>query len=523
MLRVVKSFRANRLALEEVKNMGFLKQSLTRHSSIAVHEAIIEQTSLTGSTISIILPYASLGDLSQFLLDQKSTTAEQRPAQTGLDNTVLAQAMIRQCAQLAGALKFLHGGFRTETENWNLCCAHLDLKPSNIIIFKPDNGLNNPVGKWKLCDFGISVFQAEQNGQTKGIISIGDFYLEVLDKTMRTCPTRIPGVYQAPEVEHQTSLWNGEHHKYNVGRSSDVWSFGAIFSEVLAYASGRSKCVEEFRKLRKCETPINGKMVPNDFFYTSLSDDMLDPSSTLKCITRPEVMDWLATFRDEQTPSPSPSVCFRCWAICIQNILKVSVAERPPTEDMTKWIEDLLAHGNTPGSPHIVFSFHSVGAREVQDQIEDLSSTTQSPSLFTRHRSSEASIPLTNATTISVVNLSDVNHLRLPSPFPDQTVISHHIDGCNIAYLRKDDVELYRLLTLTPMNLKLNKTILLRSTGCIWKGVHVAYPYLIIWGTSGEHSDVRLEAFASNLLKADEARHESTMFQTKLQLAVICW
>ncbi|KAJ4393221.1 hypothetical protein N0V93_002429 [Gnomoniopsis smithogilvyi] len=506
LLRIVKSFRANLHALEEVKNMAFLKQSLTRHSSIAVHEAIIEQTSRTGSTISIILPYASLGDLAQFLLDQNSTTAEQRPAHTGLDNAILGQALIRQCAQLAGALKFLHGGFPTETENWKLCCAHLDLKPSNIIIFKPENGVNNPVGKWKLCDFGISVFQAEQNGLPKEMVSIGDFYLGVLDKTMQVRPTRIPGVYQAPEVEHQASLWNGELHTKNVGRSSDVWSFGAIFSEVLAYASGRSASVNEFRRLRTCKTPIYGKMVTNNFFYTSLGDEMVDPSSTLRCITRPEVADWLEAYCGEQQQMPASSVCFRCWATCIRNILKVSVAERPPTEDMVQWIDDLQTHGNTPGSPHIDFGLHSLRARDTLETIKHHSPFTKFPSLSTRQQSSAASIPWTNATTLNNVSASsDLHHLQLSSPFPDHAAISHHVDGSNIAYLRSDSVELYRLLPSTPIGLELYKKVPLRHVGCVWKGLHLSYPYLIIWGTSSGQPDLRVYDVSEHAGKYDDS------------------
>lgn len=49
--------------------MDFLKGSLNQNQSIAIHEAIVERKQEDHTRISIILPYASLGDLSKFLVD----------------------------------------------------------------------------------------------------------------------------------------------------------------------------------------------------------------------------------------------------------------------------------------------------------------------------------------------------------------------------------------------------------------------------------------------------------------------
>lgn len=501
--------------------MAFLKQSLMAHSSIAVHEAIVEQTSDTGSIISIILPYASLGDLAQFLLDQTATD-EHRPAQPGLENPGLVQGLMTQSAQLAGALKFLHEGFPTETGNWKLCCAHLDLKPSNIIIFKPEYG-ESPVGKWKLCDFGISVFQAEQNGHPKDMVSIGDFYLGVLDKTMRVRPQRLPGVYQAPEVEHHASPWNSERHMHNVGRSSDVWSFAAIFSEVLAYAIGRSDDVKAFRKSRTCKSPINGRMVTNDFFYTSLDDDVVDPSSTLRYITRPEVADWLGKVCDKQQV-PGSGVCFGCWATCIKCILKVSADERPPTGVMAGWIEQLQTHGNSAGSSHVSFDLYLRKTRDAQESTRHSSSTTTHLSLSAGHQPSTDSIRLKPSTSVDILTGKDLRHFSIPSPFAIDDVISHHIDGRNVAYLTKDSVELCRLLSSAPRDFTdrdLYMSIPVRRVGCIWKGLHLSYPYLVIWGLSdsqpdvGPQSSVQIETFIT-----DNHSYKSMMCLIKLETLV---
>lgn len=482
--------------------MAFLKQSLTPHSSIVVHDAIIEQTSASGSTVStvsIILPYATMGDLGQFLVDQAT---EHPAAQSRLEDIDLGQALLTQSVQLISALKFLHEGFYTKTDNWHLFCAHLDLKPANIIIFKPDYG-DNPVGEWKLCDFGISVFQAKQNDQDKQMISIGDFYkihLDTMDTTMKLRPQRFPGPYQAPEIEHNASVWKNEHPTKHVGRSSDVWSFGAIFSEVLAYASGGSHCVKAFRKSRRRESPIQGDVILNDLFYTSSSDDEIGPSSTTSCITRREVTDWLDEFSNESQPEPAsrvPRVCFRCWAVCIKSILKVHAEERPASGDLFEWISELQHHGNNPGSPHVRFGVKSTTAQDLHESTRQTPMTTQTSSATMQsrislptHQTSEASThqsDLNRALTSDILSPMTLQ-LREPSlsPFPQAKVISHDIDGSSIAYLMKDSVELHRMSwsTSTDTTRTTPVTMNVRQPGCTWKGVHLSSPYLVIWGRS---------------------------------------
>ncbi|KAL1853513.1 hypothetical protein Daus18300_011794 [Diaporthe australafricana] len=284
LLRIVKSFSAKQTVIEEAKNMELLKQSLVTHLNISIHDAIIEQR-LEDDTgiVSIVSPYASLGDLAQFLAGDRIYKFPRFK-----DSHQLSMSLLGQSKNLAEALEFLHNGFQTKANDWKIKCAHLDLKPSNILIFESSQN-DEVVGNWKLCDFGISVFGAEHlhrgGSPTVQLGSAGDFFMR-LEKTIRTSPKRIPGVYQAPEIEHP-HLTSGDDSNPELGaRTSDIWSFGAIFAEVLAYAQGGASGVKIFAQTRTCPTDVQGVKFPNDFFYTPISEDERRPSSTLPLSSR---------------------------------------------------------------------------------------------------------------------------------------------------------------------------------------------------------------------------------------------
>lgn len=409
--------------------MELLKQSLVTNPHISIHDAIIEQRQEDDTGIvSIVSPYASLGDLAQFLAggfgvirghwDRIYDMAELFPRAS--DTHQLRMSLLRQSKNLASALEFLHNGFTTKAKDRNIKCAHLDLKPSNVLIFEPAQE-DEVVGHWKLSDFGISIFGAEhlQGSPTVELGSAGESFNR-LGNTIRTPPKRIPGVYQAPEIEHPDDNENSEYD----ARSGDIWSFAAIFSEVLAYAQGGAPGVKRFNQKRRRRTEINGELVHNDFFYTSMPEHMRRPSSTLPYILRREVSLWLEELIFEHQPEPlSQGVCLRCWAECVKRILEVDPHNRPSAGTLCQLIADLHRYAKDTTVPHLEF----VGP----DPRRPLSS---------------------------------------------RDVLDYDLDGKALVYLTKISIDLFIVDSPSPYPERL-------QTDHGWHGIKVAEPYVVVWGS----------------------------------------
>ncbi|RDW62934.1 uncharacterized protein DSM5745_10045 [Aspergillus mulundensis] len=144
--------------------------------------------------------------------------------------------LMEEARNLAGALAFLHHGGPNPQQ---LFC-HLDLKPANILVFR-DSPIS--VGRWKISDFGNSVFMPAGDSGPDGsfplISNIGG----------------IMGIYQSPEVFHGEGL----------GRKSDVWSLGCILVRILAFGLGGSVLRDLDDRRRR--VMINGEPCYHDCFH----------------------------------------------------------------------------------------------------------------------------------------------------------------------------------------------------------------------------------------------------------------
>lgn len=453
--------------IEEAKNMELLKQSLVTHLNISIHDAIIEQRQEDDiGIVSIVSPYASLGDLAQFLAGSRIYTMDKKFPRFK-DSHQLSMSLLGQSKNLAEALEFLHNGFQTKANDWKIKCAHLDLKPSNILIFESSQN-DEVVGNWKLCDFGISVFGAEHlhrgASPTVQLGSAGDFFMK-LEKTIRTSPKRIPGVYQAPEIEHP-HLTSGDDSNPELGaRTSDIWSFGAIFAEVLAYARGGASGVKSFDQTRKCLTDVQGVKLQNDFFYTTISEDERRPSSILPFELRRQVSDWLERFvLDDQPRLVSSRACFRCWAECVKGIMEVDPRNRPSATTLNRWIADLRRHASDPSVPHVQFTGRTPGSPRAEPSDEDLG-----------HISKPAE-PRISA-TCNMKGERRVAELSLSS----RDVIDYDLDGNNLVYLTRSSIDFFHVNSED-----LRPTVEQLPNDHTWYGIKVADPYVVIWGRSYE-------------------------------------
>lgn len=498
--------------------MDFLKGSLNQNQSIAIHEAIIERKQEDHTRISIILPYASLGDLSQFLVDGASDATipstqfydiREKFPRINATGYELHRSLLKQSAQLADALKFLHQGFRTVADDWKVVCAHMDLKPANIIIFESNDGI---VGKWKLCDFGISVFYAEQKGQRGEVVSIGDYFNKFLKSTQRS-PRRPPGAFQAPEVEFPARF--DVEDVQEDPKSSDIWSFGAIFAEVLAYASGRSASVKNFRQRRTQHT--SRRPTRDDFFYTWIPPKDVRHTTYNDCVLRSEVSDWLSEFDVEMPPSSPPGACLKCWATCVKSTLEVHPEKRPKAATLDQWILNLQKHTTKSGKTQCIATFPTRLYTEARSSVSSVndslyssistpydgtctsgsSENPQPQGRIPRVVFKDVFMPINSPNTSGLPDIprrssngqsSQVTKFDLI--FPE--VIDYDLDGYRSAFLGKSDFQVFRLFPRKhSMNFQEHGAVPLVEKEQKWKGIGLSGDYLVVWGTVSNRPVVR--------------------------------
>lgn len=272
--------------------------------------------------------------------------------------------LLTQCVGIADALNWLHGNITLNNGNGNVSCVHMDLKPSNILIMKDER---STVGKWKISDFGISVWRNRSAGNNAKVISVGDYVRR--GETINTRPKRHEGTYQAPEVKqsesiiHQTSPLDG--NQKGIGRKSDVWSFGCIIAEVLAFALGGDQFVKEFGKLRRGNDP------ETDFFYEEFRDRnsittaylTVKPPPTSTFQVRRAVIQWLNELDKDGT---SAHRWIQCFVGTIKGILVVDITTRPSSQDVLNLVQHVREHTSSSKAQAFVPCGILSGRSEVQ-------------------------------------------------------------------------------------------------------------------------------------------------------------
>jgi serine/threonine protein kinase len=346
----VKTFDIRDDAASEVRNLKLLKQSLNTNNSIALHLGLIDHA----SQYLIIFQRAMFGDLWQFIYcgNPPDDTERRNHAYTFKDRfpgavkgVDITSALLEQCRDLALALKFLHTP--RSIVGAMTFCAHMDLKPDNILIY--DAGPSKPVGQWKICDFGISAFKEDEDEEPAPSGSIGDLYSIA---TLRMRPKRNEGSYQPPEVDTLAMMpIPTAKDPRRIGRKGDIWSFGAIFAEVLSFAMERDTYVKEFReeRVKDCSaTPAN------DRFYCPVTRPRPSPIHLLpvppaptavpterEFQLRPAVATWLEKVAREAS---APRQSIDCWAEVVMQILKVNANERPKAPRLAEMVEHVYQH-----------------------------------------------------------------------------------------------------------------------------------------------------------------------------------
>ncbi|KAL8628944.1 hypothetical protein Q9189_005329 [Teloschistes chrysophthalmus] len=312
---------------QEVENLDLLKESLTAHKHIVVHLTAI----VHGSNFHIFLPYTELGSLEIFLcegIDESlGTDYEKMTYQFGTyfpADSLQPLHMLRQMLNLCGALDFLHD--RLQIGQSQIYCAHMDLRPQNVLVFGPS--ASEPLGIWKISDFGISSFKKFRNTKEQTYLSIRDFA-----DMHSSIPTdrNLEGAHRSPEN-------HGSHKGSYSGRKSDMWSYACILVEVLTFALGARDLLSEFRKLKAQEDQYD-----SDAFFTT--EQTLSVDETNEYSVKLRVVEWLDELSERFLED-------RKWIDSVVKIilatLKIVPEERLRARQVCTKLEHVLEHHFQP-------------------------------------------------------------------------------------------------------------------------------------------------------------------------------
>lgn len=522
--------------------MRILKESLERNSSIAIHYTIIQQIQEEHTLYSIIFPYATLGDLSRFLYGgcafigknwEQVEDMKGKFPDVEKNSPELKGVLLDQCSQLAGALEYLHNGFKTKPSSSaprsiTVHCAHMDLKPANILIFK-SSGM--PVGHWKLCDFGISVLGAKPTEQGLPTVTSGDLELIAMGQTIHTISKQRPSTYQPPEVAYPNQY---EPPQVLGGRSVDIWSYGAIFAEVLAFALGGQEEVRylaEYRTKRQPEPHLSNSrvdvpqtLVGAGYFYSHRTETRPNSPSpqagtsagrpSTICELRQEVSSWLNTIYDHAASSALGQPCLACWAECVRTILQIDPNKRPDARRLQDMIENFKDGCSKSKNQHTTLQnppnrklndsrgFQPVSTpseHEMTAGLGNSSSETPSSNLIssgnTTIENPDSSI---QKAEISVSSQFKTIQPKVSISSSAEEVIDHDTCENRLVYLTRKDIQVFDLTIYsgsegslrTQSSKKIALPTRLKSHG--WKGIRLTTPYVAVWGfcNSANKSDV---------------------------------
>lgn len=158
----------------------------------------------------ILPPLAELRDLEAFLRYNFEAEDNSREKVMGYDlekenpdltPPILQAALFRELFHIAAALVWFHENLRFEESmdrygsdgsDMDLYCTHMELKPDNILVMR-DQRLR--VGKWRISDFEISVFDKRADEMAPRLQLIRDAGHRLTSRTRQNTINRGHGPY----------------------------------------------------------------------------------------------------------------------------------------------------------------------------------------------------------------------------------------------------------------------------------------------------------------------------------------
>jgi serine/threonine protein kinase len=297
---------ANRSFETERRNLEQFKECLSGNQNIMLSFA----TFIHGSEFNIISPLADF-DLAIFLYGKYSNFSQR--AQNFTPHNLFSEAW-----RLCHAIHYLHDELYLYS-NVHVQCAHLDLKPDNILVdWLPKNDSGLPlVGNWKIADFGISdIASYLPNGQPARNSAGSKLPLGAIMRERSLRPIRRgEGPFQPPEMERQGVK--------EVSTTADMWSFGCILSMILAFALGGPEEVTRQHQYR-----TDGI---SDYFYTM---------DSRVAMIKPGFEEWLQEKIDSPDLQRDEAWIKECRNL-ILDMLKINETERLPAKDARDRIQSV--------------------------------------------------------------------------------------------------------------------------------------------------------------------------------------
>ncbi|EHA25874.1 hypothetical protein ASPNIDRAFT_43714 [Aspergillus niger ATCC 1015] len=169
----------------------------------------------------------------------------------------------------------------------------------------------------KYCDFGISVLEPQKLDSSRPL-SVRGCYRE---PTIEVDPHRGRGTYRPPEAINRI----GSRAMTNkIGRRSDIWAYGCIFTEVLAWAIGRREGVEYLARERQIG-------ITKDIYWDEHFGQSLSPQATGFKV-RDSVVRWLDHIQT------SPEKVVGEWVKTIKDILIIDKESRPKAQKLVTYV-----------------------------------------------------------------------------------------------------------------------------------------------------------------------------------------
>lgn len=326
---VVKTFSPDQRLqfVTELRNLKQLKKAFLIHPNIQSCFAAIQ----IGFTGHLIFEAAEC-NLSHILHWQEPTFSTDFCAKIKRD--LRPSFLLWEAKDLSDALHWLHSGFSPKNSPNRFKCYHLDLKPDNILVFpSTSSGMSGDIWMWKIADFGGSVIEH------MGDISSSGSGMILSGRRLRT------GGYQAPEIES---------NKYELGTAADIWSFGCILLEILAFAHGGPNSVKGLERVRN-----SNNVKPH--FYDSKFD------------LREDIRDWISRL----------DICeegLREFRDQIYSLLKRNPEERPRAQDLIRPFDIAWHRVRNLGSNDVIFPTPSEAP--TSEQATDIEVPTNDPPLI---------------------------------------------------------------------------------------------------------------------------------------------
>ncbi|RDK37498.1 kinase-like protein [Aspergillus phoenicis ATCC 13157] len=433
--------------LKEYKNLTILKESLTTQSHILQHYTAVDHDQ---HSYYILFPYAEHGDLHQFLHGGAGSYElhNQFPRLPVEGDPAIFKPLLHQCWALACAIEWLHDYIQVDGEH--IMCAHLDLKPENILI---RNDASSVVGKWMISDFGISVLEPQKLDSSRPL-SVRGCYRE---PTIEVNPHGGRGTYRPPEAINRI----GSRAMTNkIGRRSDIWAYGCIFTEVLAWAIGRREGVEYLAQERQIG-------ITNDFFWDEHFGQSLSPQATGFKV-RDSVVRWLDHIQT------SPEKVVGEWVKTIKDILIIDKESRPKAQKLVTYVSSVYKPGDVPRDPD---------SQPIGSPVEP--SSRQSPIDPVSHPVRHIIHHTVNHQVRQPVRLP----VRLPvcHPIECQTIENFPEGKVPIAVVSNDKVE---VLSLDLSRRKIREVQFLALFGKLGNAeVVIEGQYLAVWGFCKEEGE----------------------------------